>query len=387
MQPAKSYPVSFLLTVSFLLLLVTSCKKKDDTTVAASLSAYLNLPEVPFNYANQTLPAHLRTLPPNIDNTPATNIVTDWGATLGRVLFYDKSMSINNTVSCASCHSQQSGFSDPLVFSKGFNNGLTTRNSMSLVNAKFYPRGRFFWDERAATLEIQTLEPIQHPVEMGMNLDTMVRRLQAKPFYPILFNNAFGSAEINSGRVARSLSQFIRSIVSYQSKYDVGRSTTPANVPPGNVDFANFTAQENRGKAVFFGPVGGCAPCHGSETFTAAAPKNNGLDLVYVDRGLGGVNNVINQDGLFKVPSLKDIEKSAPFMHDGRFATLEQVVEHYSSGVKAHVNLSPELRNPTTGTPRNGNFSVQDKAALVAFLKTLTDTPLATDEKFTNPFR
>ena len=364
-----------------------SCKKSDVDTPADPFSQYLNLPATPFNYANQALPAHLRAVPPNLDNTPANNLVTDWGATLGRVLFYDKNISINNAVSCASCHAQQSGFSDPLAFSKGFQNGLTDRNSMSLVNAKYYPRGRFFWDERAATLEIQTLMPVQHPVEMGMHLDTMVKKLQALPYYPQLFTNAFGSNTVSSDRISKALSQFIRSIISYQSKYDVGRAAFPANQPAGQVNFTNFTQQENRGKAIFFGPVGGCAPCHGTEAFTAPGAKNNGLDLVSIDRGVGAANNNAAQDGLFKVPSLKDIANTSPYMHDGRFTSLEQVVEHYSTGVKAHPNLSQEIRNPNNGLPRNGNFSVQDKAALVAFLQTLTDTQLSTDVKFASPFK
>jgi len=363
-------------------LLAFSCKKTEQNT-SASYADYLNLPDQPYNYAAQSLPAYLQNVP--ADNTPNANPVTDWGATLGRVLFYEKNLSGNKTISCASCHNQQSGFSDNAVFSKGFQSGLTTRNSMSLVNARYYPNGTFFWDQRAATLEAQTLQPIQHPVEMGMNLDTMVNRLQAQPYYATLFTNAFGNNTINSDRVARALSQFIRSIISYQSKYDAGRRNF-TNINPGGVNFPNFTTEENRGKQIFFGPIGGCAPCHGTETFTAPGPKNNGVDLVSVDKGVGGVINNVNRIGDFKVPSLKNIEKTAPYMHDGRFATLEAVVEHYNSGVNAHTNLSAELKDPN-GQPKRLNLSVTDKAALVAFLKTLTDNAVANDVKFSNPFK
>jgi cytochrome c peroxidase len=384
-MPFSSRRFFIVMLCTFYSFALLSCKKKESAAIN-SYAAYLNLPDDPYNYAAQPLPAHLLLGVPGQDNTPGINPVTDWGATLGRVLFYDRNISINNAVSCASCHNQQAGFADNLAFSKGFSNGVTTRNSMSLVNAKYYPNGTFFWDQRAATLEAQVLQPIQHPVEMGMNLDTMTRRLQALPYYNTLFTNAFGSTTITSDRVSKALSQFIRSMISYQSKYDIGRQNFPATQIPPNTIFPNFTAEENRGKAIFLGPIGGCAACHGSESFTAPGPKNNGLELVSVDRGIGAIVNNASRDGQFKVPSLKNIELSAPYMHDGRFSTLEDVVEHYSSGVLPHPNLSNELKQPN-GQPRNANLTTQDKAALVAFLKTLTDRQLSTDVKFGNPFK
>jgi cytochrome c peroxidase len=368
-----------------------SCKKNNEVDSGADALAALNLPSTPYNYANQALPAFL--LNPGIsgqDNTPATNHVSDWGATLGRVIFYDKIVSINNTIACASCHQQQFGFSDNRAFSNGFAGGLTGRNSMCLVNAKYYPDGKFFWDERANSLEIQTLMPIQNSVEMGMNLDTLINRLKSKTHYPYLFTKAFGDATINSDRISRALAQFVRSIISYRSKFDIGRTQVAAvGGPPINLNvlpFPNFTAEENQGKQLFFSPLANCATCHGTETFTAPAPKNNGLENPSIDRGVGGITNIPNQDGEFKVTSLKNIELTAPYMHDGRFTTLEQVVEHYNSGVQAHPNLAPQLRNPN-GTPKQLNLTAQEKAALVAFLKTLTDNALSTDVKFGNPFK
>lgn len=353
------------------------------------VAAVLNLPSTPFNYSNIAQPAYLNA--PNINgqiNTPGTNPITDNGATLGRVLFYDKSLSLNNTISCASCHKPANGFSDPAVKSLGFNGGQTGRNSMSLVDAKYYPNGRFFWDQRAATLEDQVLVPIQDLVEMGMTLPALETKLKSLAYYPPLFQRAFGDSNITSGRISAALSQFVRSIVSYQSKYDAGRGTLPpAPAPPPNAAFPNFTPQENRGKEVFLTPtLGGCAACHGSETFTAPEEKNNGLDAATTDRGFGAVTNNIAMDGMFKVTTLRNVELTAPYMHDGRFATLEQVVEHYSSGVRNHPNLSPQLRLPN-GMPRQANLSPQDKAALVAFLKTLTDNTIATDVKYSNPFK
>jgi cytochrome c peroxidase len=387
-KPKAMLRISFF----FSLVILISCQKDDATTPPPPepdpVAEVLNLPATPYNYSNPALPFYLQTPPVQAQlNTPPNNPVTNWGATLGRVLFYDKNLSVNNTIACASCHKQASAFSDPVPLSKGFNGGFTGRNSMTLVNAMYYPNGRFFWDQRAATLEEQTLMPIQDHVEMGMTLPALEQKLQNLSYYPVLFNRAFGNSTVTSNRISLALSQFVRSIVSYESKYDEGRRTfPPGQPPPPNAVFPNFTLQENRGKEIFLSPLGGCVPCHGTETFTAPLEKNNGLDAITTDRGFGAVTNNMAQDGLFKVSSLRNVELTAPFMHDGRFETLEQVVEHYNSGVQNHPNLSPQLRLPN-GNPRLLNLSPQDKAALVAFLKTLTDTRMVTDVKYSNPFK
>lgn len=365
---------------------IYSCKKNDQAVFVDPLAA-LNLPSTPFNYASQSLPFYMNTpLITGQDNTPINNPVTDWGATLGRVLFYDKTLSINNTISCANCHKQQFAFSDDHVFSIGFAGGSTTRNSMSLINTKYFPAGRFFWDERAATLENQTLTPIQDHIEMGMRLDTLINRLKAKLYYPVLFQKAFGDQQINSDRVARSLAQFVRSIISFQSKFDDGRKLIPPGQDPILTDYPNFTPQENQGKQLFFSPLTVCNTCHGTETFTAPGNRNNGIENPSVDRGVGAITNAPQQNGNFKVPSLKNIELTAPYMHDGRFATLEQVIEHYNSGLANHPNLAPQLKDPA-GNPKRLNLTPDQKASLVTFLKTLTDRTITTDEKFSNPFR
>ncbi|MBP9103923.1 MAG: c-type cytochrome [Chitinophagaceae bacterium] len=374
------------------LLFFIACTKNSDSGATAPpvdpVSLVLNLPALPFNYANPTLPAYITASPIQAQiNTPINNQITDNGATLGRVLFYDKNLSINNSTSCASCHKQANAFSDTELKSEGFNGGLTGRHSMPLTNVKYYPNGRFFWDQRAATLEEQVLTPIQDAVEMGMTLPQLETKLRSLPYYSSLFTKAFGDATINSNRISLALSQFVRSIVSFQSKYDAGRATFPVNpAPPANAVFPNFTVAENRGKEIFLSPQNACAACHGSETFTAPQEKNNGLDLTTTDRGFGLVANNTNLDGTFKVGSLRNVELTAPYMHDGRFATLEQVVEHYSTGVRDHPNLSPQLRLPG-GQPRLLNLTPQDKAALVAFLKTLTDVSVTTEVKYSNPFK
>jgi cytochrome c peroxidase len=386
----KPFKVVLIICAFVSALVIFSCSKKDSGTTSPAVdpvSVFLNLPATPFNYTNPSLPNYLQT--PNIQgqvNTPANNPVTDWGATLGRVLFYDKNLSINNSIACASCHKQSNAFADGASLSLGFNGGNTGRNSMGLTDAKYYPNGRFFWDQRAATLEIQTLMPIQDHVEMGMTLSELENRLRTLSYYPTLFTKAFGDNTITSDRVSKALSQFVRAIVSYQSKYDAGRANFPAGPLPPNTNFSNFTAQENRGMQLFLGPGGGCAPCHGTETFTGPLEKNNGIDLTNVDKGFGAVTNNPADEGLFKVPSLRNIELTAPYMHDGRFATLDQVIEHYSSGVQNNPNLSQQLRLPN-GQPRLANFTPQDKAALVSFLKTLTDVSMTTDVKYSNPFK
>jgi len=350
--------------------------------VSSDSASALLLPETFFNYAAPTLPPHLLTpLIRGQDNTPANNVTTNAGATLGRALFYDKRLSANQTISCSSCHQAAHGFSDARRFSVGFAGGLTGRTSMGLTSAKYYLREHYFWDERAATLEDQVLQPIQNSVEMGMTLDLLVTRISAEPFYAELFTDAFGNATVTSDRISKALAQFVRSIVSGQSKYDQG---VPSN-------FANFTAQENQGRAIFNGQ-GNCNACHGSDNFVPGnLIFNNGLENPYIDKGVGAISGQPQDEGLFKVPSLRNIELTAPYMHDGRFATLEQVVDFYNNGVVNHPNLSPPLRNPPgspgAGLPRRLNLTNVQKAALVAFLITLTDTSVTTDEKFQDPFR
>ncbi len=350
-----------------------------EPNIPSTTANALLLPASPFNYAAPLIPPHLQT--PLIVaqiNTPANNPITDAGSKLGRVLFWDKRLSLNQTVACASCHQPARGFSDGRRFSVGFQGGLTGRNSMGLSSNRYYLRRAYFWDERAATLEDQVLQPIQNAVEMGMTLPALEARLGTEPYYTDLFNQVFGTPAVTSNRIALALAQFVRSIISTQTKFDAG-------VP---VNFTNFTPQENQGRQIF-GGVGNCVACHGSDNFVPGnAINNNGLEFPFVDKGLGGITGRAQDQGLFKVPSLRNIELTAPYMHDGRFATLEEVVDFYNAGVVDNPNLSPPLRNPPPGppTPRRLNLTAQQKAALVAFLKTLTDTSVTTDAKFSDPF-
>ena len=355
------------------------------------------LPATLYNYGVLNLPAHFTTnaggpLPTSInglDNTPVSNPVTDAGATLGRVLFYDVNLSSNRTVSCASCHKQSAGFSDPSVLSIGFAGGTTRRHSMTLINARYYQRGRAFWDERAATIEEQVIQPFQDATEMGLTLTSLLQRINEQSYYPALFANAFGDNAVTSDRVSKALAQFIRSIVSYSSKYDLGR----AQVATPGAPFPNFTAAENAGKQLFLLPIpnggGACFGCHTTESFNSSnpGPQNNGLDLTSTtDFGAGETfPQFALFSGRFKTSSLRNIELTAPYMHDGRLQTLEQVVEHYNSGIKAHPTLSAALTD-AGGNPIRLNFTATQKSNLVAFLKTLTDNSVATEAKWSNPF-
>ncbi len=345
------------------------------------LEATLNLPPTPFPY-NDALPAFFLSNQTNQeDNTPNNNPITNEGATLGRVLFYDTKMSLNNTVSCASCHEQSKGFSDSNTFSVGFNGELTGRNSMGLANARFYENGRFFWDERAATLEEQVLMPIQDHIEMGMTLDELIEKLAVLPYYQVLFANAFGDEKVTSNRISLALSQFIRAMVSYESKYDEGLQQTNNQ----NANFPNFTASENLGKNLFFSNRTRCSDCHDTNAFVGDRARNNGLDAVLTDLGVGAVTGNNNDNGEFKVPSLRNIELTAPYMHDGRFTTLREVIEHYNDGVQNSPNLDGRLQQGN-GVLRL-NLNNQEIQALVDFLVTLTDENFITDEKFSNPFK
>ncbi|SON52318.1 cytochrome-c peroxidase [Vibrio tapetis] len=399
--------------------LLTSCggessggesSNEEGTVVTTPLASdsIVNLPSTPFDYENIPLPNHLtqNDFPARLqaqhaasefDNTPSDNAITNAGATLGRVLFYDKRLSANGSIACASCHLPQNGFSDPRTLSVGFNGGSTRRHSMGLVNARFYFSGKFFWDERASTLEQQVLMPFQDPIEMGLVLAELEEIVRNQSYYSALFINAFGDDIVSSDRIARALAQFIRTMVSTTAKYDIARRDEPSAL----VNFEGFTTQENQGKTLFFsartidGEQANCASCHVTEAFVGSIPNgtigrttstNNGLDAVSTDDlGIFETTNNRNDIGKFKTPSLRNIQVRAPYMHDGRFATLEQVIDHYSNGIQAHERLSPALSR-SNGQPFRFNFSQTEKEALIAFFNTLTDHDMLSDEKYSNPF-
>ena len=369
------------------------------------------LPSIPYRYAVE-LPPHFTVVdgPDSIaaaDNTPAGNPVTDAGAALGRVLFYDTRLSANRRISCGSCHRQRHGFSDPRRLSIGFDGEPTRRHAMSLANARYYARGRFFWDERAGTLETQVLAPIEDPIEMGSSLDEVEPRLTATSFYPPLFARAFGTPDVTRDRIARALAQFVRALVSFRAPYDDARAAGPAGSP---AFLARLTPAARHGYRLVSTPPGagrrgaGCARCHAGDAQVSLAPRNIGLDEFdrEVDgsfaalhpeggRDAGGVDFGAG-DGRFKAPSLRNVAIRPPYMHDGRFRSLREVIEHYDADVAPHPFLDMALldrRLVVTGGPVRPlrlDLTEQEVAALIAFLETLTDPAFLTDPRFSDPF-
>jgi cytochrome c peroxidase len=322
---------------------------------------------------------------------------------LGRVLFYDKKLSLNNQVACASCHHQENAFADPVRFSKGFDGLTTTRNASTITNPSL--EKEFFWDLRAASLENLALQPVRNHIEMGIeDMDKLAIKLNKIAYYPELFEKAFGSNEINGDKISKAMAQFLRSMVTYRSKFDEAKK----------VNFSTFTADEKRGMTLFTEKLH-CGNCHGGDNFNTALQGelafNIGLDVQYKDNGMGVRSGNAKENGVFKVPSLRNVGITGPYMHDGRFQTLEEVVDHYDQLMQPHENLFASLRTFTWEGNGGGQFSggstgwgggggsvntlqrpnslalkPEDKRALVAFLKTLTDEKLIKDVKYSNPF-
>ncbi len=304
--------------------------------------------------------------------------------TLGRVLFYDKQLSINNSVSCATCHIQSVAFADTLALSMGFDGSLGERNSIGLSNV-FSPSMRhFFWDAGTDTMSTQIKLALESEVEMGMNEDSLIARIQSTSFYPQLYADAFGSPSITIDRTVGAIRSFVLSMFTMRSKYDIGRIGVDSPID----HFATFSSLENQGKDLFFGLIGEakCIQCHSGEMFSSREVASNGLDTNPTDLGFGAISNLAKDHGTFRAPSLRNIGLTAPYMHDGRFETLEEVVEHYSTGVQPHANLHPLLKEQQTQQPVQLNLSDTEKQALVAFLHTLTDSSFIRDVRWSNPF-
>ena len=350
------------------------------------------------NYANQPVPNYITK-----DNT-ANNPITDVGATLGRVLFYDKNLSSNNTVSCASCHNQEFAFSDTAQASVGVN-GTTGRHAMRLINARFADETKFFWDERAPTLEFQTTQPIQDHAEMGFSgtngdpdLDSLIRKLSDLPYYEMLFKAAFGDATITENRMQLAMAQFIRSIQSFDSKFDVGFAQVNAFGQP----FPNFTTNENAGKTLFLiapqidtngvriGGGLGCMACHRGPEFDIDPNSGNNGTIGSINGTGAGSLDFTNT----RAPSLRDLENNngilnGPLMHNGGINTIAGAIIHYNQIVNPPINtnLDPRLLTPgPNGVPLDLQMTTQERLQVLAFLRTLTGNNVYTDLKWSDPF-
>lgn len=310
---------------------------------------------------------------------PVDNPLTAIGVDLGRRLFYDPILSADSTQACVSCHQQDLAFTDGQKRSLGVKGLLGARNAMSLVNVGLYHDG-LFWDGRTQTLEAQSLHPITDEKELAGTWDEILDRIGRHPDYPGRFKAAFGvenPTKIDPSHIAKALAQFERTLLSFNSKFDQVQNGT-----------ADFTIAEQRGWTIFFDaspdlPRAECNHCHVDPLFTTLAFENNGLEVVanldaYVDKGRGAVTQNRYDNGKFRVPTLRNIALTAPYMHDGRFQTLEEVIDHYVSGGHFSENVSPNVREL--------DLSAADKADLLAFLHTLTDTTLVNNPAFSNPF-
>jgi cytochrome c peroxidase len=350
------------------------------------------LPDPPYVYRDEDLDLPYlfaissEDIIPLWDSTPADNRTSNAGATLGRVLFYDKRMSITNTHACGSCHIQSRGFAAAERFSSGVLGVPTRRNAMALGNVRYSIHNSWFSDMRAHSLESLVLEPIQNAEELGISLDQLVPKLQAAQYYAPLFHAAFGTPEINEDRIARALGQFLRSMISYRSRFDEAFNP-PFNGPgdPGSV----LTPQELRGFEIY--DDNGrrrCNLCHETHGGANEWQANNGLDLVPEDPGVQDVALMQSSStGVFRAAALRNIAVTGPYMHDGRFATLREVIDHYDHGVQDSPDLDSFLRDGlTTGLPHRLNLSEEDKDALEAFLRTMTDDAFLADPKFSDPF-
>lgn len=302
---------------------------------------------------------------------PADNPMTIEGVFLGRQLFYDSILSGDNTQSCGSCHTPAFNFSDNGErFSKGITGDIGTRNSMAVINVGWMTE--LFWDGRAKGVEEQALGPVPNPIEMHLKWPDAQLKLNEHPDYPDLFFKAFGTREIDSILVVKAIAQFERTMISSNSKWD--------RYLRGEV---SLTQAEAQGFEIFFTEKGDCFHCHATILFTDNLPHNNGLDSVFADQGYGGITKNPLDNGKFKTPTLRNIVFSAPYMHDGRFETLEEVVDFYSDGVKWSPTVDPLMKKVNQGGVR---LNDQEKQNLIAFIKTLTDTTFINNPDFSNPF-
>ena len=313
---------------------------------------------------------------------PTDNPLTIEKVKLGRMLFYNKNLSADGTVSCASCHNQQNAFSDINKFSEGVGGAMGDRQAMAIFNMAWH-ENEFFWDGRAHLLRDQALGPIENPLEMAESLDNVIKKLYTDQRMKNQFIRAFGSIEITAEKISLALENFMMSIVSDDSKYDRYLA-----------GLVQLTPSEERGRELFFGEyneffpdISGadCAHCHAGNNFENDLYMNNGLDedAEFVDLGREIVTGLTSDRAKFKVTSLRNIAVTPPYMHDGRFETLEEVVDHYNTGVKNSSTVNPAL----LGTTATGlMLDEQEKEDLINFMKTLTDDTFLNNPSYSDPY-
>ena len=354
----------YLLYIFVLLVLFFSCKKDR-----------VNYEPTPYVLE---IPSHF----PAMD-IPEDNPLTMEGVQLGRMLFYEKRLSGDNTMSCAACHTAETSFSDANQFSVGIDGIPGTRNSMPLVNLGW--QKFFFWDGSAKTLEEQILEPVPNPIELHQSWKDAVSKLNADVKYRNMFFRAFGEEGIDSIKVAKAMAQFLRTMISAKSKYDVMykyENSYSLNSEEQSI-LSTVTVEEWAGYDLFKSLNGAdCFHCHNGPLMQVQKFSNNGLDATFTDLGRGAITNNPNDNGKFKVPTLRNIALTAPYMHDGRFATLDEVIEHYSTGIHQSSTIDPLIEFAFQGGVQLDSY---EKSLLKKFLLTLTDEEFINDPAFKDP--
>ncbi|MES2479923.1 MAG: cytochrome c peroxidase [Bacteroidota bacterium] len=351
--------------------LVYSCKKNLRDSPSGK-EVYLDLPTNSYNYYDTF-------------NSYSTQL--NKTATLGRVLFYDGHLSANNSISCASCHKQELAFADNVALSRGFENRLTSRNSLGIQNlvsndptplsGSMIANTTLFWDGRENSTKGLISRPITNHVEMGIDdMDKLTEKLSQLPYYKSLFMDAYGSERITVEGISDAISTFMCAITSTKSRFDQSIN--------GNI---SLSAIELKGQALFSN-VYKCSSCHQPQGFSypGRIMLNIGLDYPTKDKGAGAVSGDPKEMGAFRIPNLRNVALTAPYMHDGRFATLEDVLNFYSHNIQNDPNLATPLRDKD-GQPIQMNITAEDKKAIIAFLNTFTDYSITTDTKFSNPFK
>jgi len=324
-------------------------------------------PEPPRECPDETQPATVGAPGLPAVGAPASNPQSEQGIALGRRLFHDTALSRDDSQSCASCHRPELAFSDGRRFSIGVDGIAGTRSAPALTNTTWSES--HFWDGRAGTLEDQAIAPVENPIEMGESWDHVVAKLQSDPQYPDLFCEVFGTSRISRSLVVKAIAQFERTFVSNNSRYDRWLR--------GQVQ---LTPEEQRGLVLFKDEPGDCFHCHTPDLFTDLRFHNTGLDASPADPGLAATTGQNTDVGKFKTPTLRNVALTAPYMHDGRFQTLDEVLDHYISGGVHSPNLDPLMR-VGVGLP----ITAAQKQDLIAFLHTLTDTSFVNNPEFRAP--
>lgn len=344
---------------------VSSCRKDPKITPVEATPYFFEYPEIIAQY-----------LPPV--QVPETNAMTNEGVELGRKLFFDERLSADNTQACGSCHIPSKSFSDTAAFSVGIDGLAGNRNSMPLINLGWM--NSLFWDGRAIGIENQVYQPVTNPVEMHSTWPEVASKLQADPIYPALFLQAFGTDVIDSVLVSKAIAQFMRTLISGNSPFDKYLLTGNSgwNSTDELLAYEGFTIFMDETK-------GDCFHCHGDEfnpLWTDNSFHNNGLDATFTDNGRGTITGNTFDNGKFKTPTLRNLAFTAPYMHDGRFTTLQDVINHYSQGLQNSPTIDPLMKHISTG---GSQMNPGDKNKLFMFLISLSDSSFVVNPKFQDP--